>query len=94
MKSRLKDLLLFITYSPNMEEQKTKTEGIGESASDLVDHATDFLETYYKYIAINVAQTSINLASGAINFVVLVFLCLQRTKLIFPFQLVFSDLVK
>jgi Putative Actinobacterial Holin-X, holin superfamily III len=59
-----------------MEEEKTKTEGIKESTSDLVDHVTDFLETYYKYIAINVAQTSINLASGAINFVVLVFLCL------------------
>src|SRR5678816_4663779 len=59
-----------------MEEEKTKTEGIKESASDLVDHVTDFLETYYQYIAINVAQKSINLASGAINFVILIFLCL------------------
>ena len=59
-----------------MEEEKTKTEGIKESASDLVDHVTDFLETYYQYIAINVAQKSVNLASGAINFVVLVFLSL------------------
>src|SRR5690242_17282476 len=59
-----------------MEEETTKTEGIKESASDLVDHVTDFLETYYQYIAINVAQKSVNLASGAINFVVLVFLCL------------------
>jgi hypothetical protein len=62
--------------SPNMEEEKTKTEGIKENASDLVDHVTDFLETYYQYIGINVAQKSINLASGAINFVVVVFLCL------------------
>lgn len=59
-----------------MEEEQTKTEGIKESASDLVDHVTDFLETYYQYIAINVAQKSVNLASGAINFVVLVFLSL------------------
>jgi hypothetical protein len=59
-----------------MEEEKTKTEGIKESASDLVDHVTDFLETYYQYIGINVAQKSVNLASGAINFVVLIFLCL------------------
>jgi hypothetical protein len=59
-----------------MEEEKTKTEGIKENASDLVDHVTDFLETYYQYIGINVAQKSINLASGAINFVIVVFLCL------------------
>ena len=60
-----------------MEEEKTKTdEGIKETASDLVDHVTDFLETYYQYIGINVAQKSINLASGAINFVILIFLCL------------------
>ena len=60
----------------NMEEEKTKTEGIKESASDLVDHVTDFLETYYQYIAINVAQKSVNLASGAVNFVIVIFLCL------------------
>src|ERR1044072_2724308 len=65
-----------------MEEEKTKTEGIKESASDLVDHVTDFLETYYQYIAINVAQKSVNLASGAINFIVVIFLCL----LIFSFS--------
>jgi len=66
----------YLYISANMEEEKTKTEGIKESASDLVDHVTDFLETYYQYIAINVAQKSINLASGAINFVILIFLCL------------------
>ncbi len=76
MKSRLQNLLLFILISTTMEEEKTKTEGIKESASDLVDHVTDFLETYYQYIGINVAQKSVNLASGAINFVVLIFLCL------------------
>ena len=59
-----------------MEEEQTKTEGIKETASDLVDHVTDFLETYYQYISINVAQKSISLASGAINFVVLIFLSL------------------
>jgi hypothetical protein len=59
-----------------MEEEKTKTEGIKENASDLVDHVTDFLETYYQYISVNVAQKSINLVSGAINFVVIIFLCL------------------
>ena len=62
--------------SPNMEEEKTKTKEKDDNTGDLVDHVTDFLETYYQYIAINVAQKSINLASGAINFVVLVFLCL------------------
>ena len=64
------------TISLNMQQEQTKTEGIKESASDLVDHVADFVETYYQYIAINVAQKSVNLASGAINFVVLVFLCL------------------
>ncbi len=60
-----------------MEEEKTKTEeGIKETASDLVDHVTDFLETYYQYIGINVAQKSVNLASGAVNFVIVIFLCL------------------
>jgi len=59
-----------------MEEETTKTEGIKETASDLVDHVTDFLETYYQYISVNVAQKSVNLASGAINFVVIIFLCL------------------
>src|SRR4029079_4417896 len=59
-----------------MEEEQTKTEGIKETTSDLVDHVTDFLETYYHYISINVAQKSINLASGAINFIVIIFLCL------------------
>jgi hypothetical protein len=59
-----------------MEEEQTKTEGIKESANDLVDHVTDFLETYYQYISVNVAQKSVNLASGAINLVVLIFLCL------------------
>ena len=76
MKSRLQNLLL-LYYSPDMEEEKTKTEeGIKETASDLVDHVTDFLETYYQYIGINVAQKSVNLASGAINFVIVIFLCL------------------
>jgi hypothetical protein len=65
-----------IFTSPHMEEEKTKTEGIKDTATDLVDHVTDFLETYYQYIGINVAQKSINLASGAINFVIVVFLCL------------------
>jgi hypothetical protein len=59
-----------------MEEEKIKTDGRKESTSDLVDHVTDFLETYYQYISINVAQKSINLASGAINFVILIFLSL------------------
>jgi len=63
-------------FSLNMEEEQTKTEGIKETTSDLVDHVTDFLETYYHYISINVAQKSINLASGAINFIVIIFLCL------------------
>jgi Putative Actinobacterial Holin-X, holin superfamily III len=59
-----------------MEDETTKTEGIKETATDLVDHVTDFLETYYQYISVNVAQKSVNLASGAINFVVIIFLCL------------------
>jgi hypothetical protein len=75
MKAGCKTCFCYI-ISPNMEEEKTKTEGIGETTSDLVDHVTDFLETYYEYIGINVAQKSVNLASGAINFVIVIFLCL------------------
>ena len=65
-----------------MEEEQTKTEGIKESASDLVDHVTDFVETYYQYISINVAQKSVNFASGAINFVILIFLSLLLVSFI------------
>ena len=56
-------------------KEEVKEEGIKESANDLVEHVTDFLETYYKYISVTVAQRSANLGAGAINFVVLTFLC-------------------
>jgi len=57
-----------------MEEVKTRTEEIKEDAKDMVDHATDFLETYYQLITINIAQKGINIASAVINGVVICFL--------------------
>jgi hypothetical protein len=54
-----------------MEETKTKVEEVKEEAKDLVDHTTDFLETYYQLITINIAQKGINIASAVINAVVL-----------------------
>jgi hypothetical protein len=59
-----------------MEEQKTRTQEIKEEAKDLVEHVSDFLETYYQLITINVAQKGINIASAVINAVVLCFLAL------------------
>ena len=63
------------TNEEEVQEEEAQEEGIKESANDLVEHVTDFLETYYKYISVTVAQRSANLGAGAINFVVLTFLC-------------------
>ncbi|HEV8286274.1 MAG TPA: phage holin family protein [Chitinophagaceae bacterium] len=57
-----------------MEEVKTKPEGLREEAKDLIEDVTDFLETYYQLITINVAQKGINIASAVINAFILCFL--------------------
>lgn len=57
-------------------------EGVKENAKDLLEHATDYLETYYQLITVNVAQKGINLASGVINAVILVILGLFAFGLI------------
>jgi hypothetical protein len=57
-----------------MEEEKTRTQEIKEEAKDLAEHVTDFLETYYQLLTINVAQKGVNIASAVINAVVLCFL--------------------
>jgi len=66
-----------------MEEQpKTKVEEVKEDAKDLLEHVTDYLETYYQLITVNVAQKGINLASGIINAVILAILGLFAFGLI------------
>ena len=66
-----------------MEEQpKTKIEEVKEEAKDLLEHVTDYLETYYQLITVNVAQKGINLASGIINAVILAILGLFAFGLI------------
>jgi hypothetical protein len=59
-----------------MEEEKIRTQEIKEETKDLAEHITDFLETYYQLLTINVAQKSINITSSLINAVILAFLCL------------------
>ena len=56
-----------------MEEEKTKTEEIKRKTSDLVDHVTISWKPITSILAIKLAQKSINLASGAINFVIVCF---------------------
>ena len=66
-----------------MEEQpKTKVEEVKEDAKDLLDHATDYLETYYQLITVTVAQKAVNIASGIINAVILAILGLFAFGLI------------
>src|SRR5215212_9578759 len=59
-----------------MEEVKTTTQEIKEETKDLFDHATDYLETFFNLTVINIAQKGINIASGVINGVLLIFLSL------------------
>jgi len=71
---KLRDCFYLIRFLLNMEEEKTRTQEIKEEAKDLAEHVTDFLETYYQLLTINVAQKGINIASAVINAVVLCFL--------------------
>src|SRR5215212_57537 len=57
-----------------MEEAKTKVQEVNEETKDLLEHITDYLETYYQLITINVAQKGINIASTVINAVILAIL--------------------
>ncbi len=59
-----------------MSEEKTGTEEIKKDTKDLVEHVTDFLETYYQYLSISLAQKIINFVSSTINSLILAFLCL------------------
>ena len=57
-----------------MEEAKTKAREVKEETKDLLEHITDYLETYYQLVTINIAQKGINIASALVNAVVLVIL--------------------
>src|SRR5215831_3196674 len=66
-----------------MEEQpKTKSGEAKEETKDLLEHVTDYLETYYELITVNVAQKGINLASGIIYAMMVVILALFAFGLI------------
>jgi Putative Actinobacterial Holin-X, holin superfamily III len=54
-----------------MEETKTRVQEIKEDTKDLFEHATDYLETYYHLLTVTIAQKFINIASGAVNAVIL-----------------------
>jgi len=64
------------------EAPKTKVEEVKEDAKDLLEHASDYLETYYQLITVTVAQKAVNIASGVINAVVLAILGLFAFGLI------------
>jgi hypothetical protein len=57
-----------------MEEVKPKSEGITSEAKDLFEHATDYLDTFYKLTVVNIVQKGVNIASGVINAVIVLFL--------------------
>jgi len=57
-----------------MEEVKTKPEELKEDAKDFAEHVTDFLDTYYQLITINVVQKGVNIASAIINAFIVCFL--------------------
>ena len=57
-----------------MEETKTRVEEIKEETKDLFGNATDYLETYYQLLTVTIAQKFINIASGAVNVVILAML--------------------
>jgi len=57
-----------------MEEPKTNLQAIKEDTKDLLDNVTDYLNTYYHLITVTVAQKGIDIASGAINAVILTIL--------------------
>jgi hypothetical protein len=59
-----------------MEDSKTKVQEIKEETKDLLEHITDYLETYYQLIIVTVTQKIVNIASGAINAVILAVLAL------------------
>lgn len=65
-----------------MEEPKTKVQEIKEDTKDLLDSVTDYLDTYYHLVTVTVAQKGINIASGAINAVILTILGLFSFGLI------------
>ena len=58
----------------SMEETMTRVQEIKEDTKDLLEHATDYLETYYQLLTVTIAQKFINIASGAVNAVILVIL--------------------
>ena len=59
-----------------MEDSKTKVQEIKEDTKDLLEHVTDYLETYYQLLTVTLAQKIINIASGAINAIILAVLAL------------------
>jgi len=59
-----------------MEDSKTKVQEIKEDTQDLLKHVTDYLETYYQLVTVTLAQKIINVASGAINAIILAVLAL------------------
>ena len=54
-----------------MEETKTRVEEIKQDTKDLFEHVTDYLETYYQLLTVTIAQKFVNIASGAVNAVIL-----------------------
>ncbi|MBO9203090.1 MULTISPECIES: phage holin family protein [Niastella] len=54
------------------EDPKTKVQEIKEETKDLLESVTDYLNTYYHLISVTVAQKGINIASGAVNAVILI----------------------
>jgi len=59
-----------------MEDSKSKVQEIKEETKDLLEHVTDYLETYYQLITVTLAQKIVNIASGTINAIILAVLAL------------------
>ena len=46
-------------------------EEVKEDAKDLLEHVSDYLETYYQLITINLAQKTVNIVSVVVNAVMI-----------------------
>jgi len=46
-------------------------EEVKEDAKDLLEHVSDYLETYYQLITINLAQKTVNIVSVVVNAVII-----------------------
>ena len=53
-----------------------EAQNIKEDAKDIINHTTDYLDTYYKLTIVRATKKASNIASGVVNSVLLFFISL------------------